>query len=407
MRILYIATNFTALTHSFITREIANLRRAGVEIDLLSLRTHTGDTGVDQPECDLTGCRQVYPVPVLKTIARALREVARRPGRMLRAVGVALVSPGDSPRDKAKLLFQLGVTASLVAEAEAARIDHIHAHFATSPTTFALFLHLLTGIPFSFTGHAADIYRNPVALVTKLRHAAGIVAISAYNLRYYRSLVSELKAEKIIHCGIDPAAFPFRERRAGGTPLTLLAVGRAVPKKGFRYLIEALALLDEAGIAWRCDLVGDGPLLEEHRALAERLGLERLRLRGPLQQPEVRRLLQNADAFVLPCIVAADGDRDGIPVALMEAMATGCPVVTTRVSGIPELVDDGRSGLLVEPGSANALAAALQRLVTEPGLAPALSRGGRDKVLREFNLEDSAQQLRAFFERLSASRSDT
>lgn len=397
MKVLYIATNFTALTHTFITREVAQLRDLGLGVELLSLRTHTGEAGVSAPECDLAGCRFAYPMPALRLVSGVLRRALRHPVRFVGAVRAATASRLDSPRTKLKLLYQLGVAAALAPEIERAGCDHIHAHFATSPATFAMFLGLLTDTPFSFTGHAADVFREPVALDTKLRLAAATRAISAHNLRHYRALAPALQRAVVIHCGVDVQRFPYRMRARAGSPLHIVALGRLVPKKGFFQLIEALALLQRRGVAWRADLIGEGPLLGQLKMKTSDAGLHNLTFTGPLQQGAVRDLLGRADACVLPCVVAPDGDVDGIPVSLMEAMASGCPVISTRVSGIPELIEDGVSGLLTPPDDATALADALQRLATEPDLAPRLSRGGRVKVEQEFNLAHAGEQLRDFF----------
>jgi colanic acid/amylovoran biosynthesis glycosyltransferase len=397
LKVLYIATNFTALTHTFITREVAELQGLGLGVELLSLRTHTGEAGVSAPECDLAGCRFAYPMPVRRLVPGVLLRALRHPLRFIRAARAATASRLDPPRTKLKLLYQLGVAAALAPEIERAGCGHIHAHFATSPTTFAMFLGLLTDTPFSFTGHAADIYRDPVALDTKLRLAAAVRAISAHNLQHYRTLVPVLPRAAVIHCGVDVQHLPYRMRSRAGVPLHIVAVGRLVPKKGFSGLIEALSLLQRRGVAWRADLIGEGPLLGLLKRQAADAGLHNLTFTGPLQQGAVRELLGRADACVLPCVVAPDGDVDGIPVSLMEAMASGCPVISTRVSGLPELIEPDVSGLLAPPGDAAALADALERLTAEPDLAPRLSRGGRAKVERDFNLAHVGEQLRDFF----------
>lgn len=398
MKILYIATNFTALTHTFITREISELRRAGHTIALLSLRTHVGEQGADEPECDLDGCRFVYPLSGGELTAGLARACAASPARVARAASLLARSSGDSLRTRSKLLYQLAAAACHAPWVAGQGIEHIHAHFASSPATFALDLHLLTGIPFSFTGHAADIFREPSALKLKLERAAGVVAISDYNRRHYRSLVPDIRRIEPVHCGIDVNRHVFRHRAAAGSPLRILAIGRCVEKKGFADLVAALALLQRRGVPWTCDLVGEGPLLPALREQAAALSLDGLHCRGALQQGAILELLDAADAFVLPCVVAADGDRDNIPVSLMEAMACGCPVVSTDVAGIPELIgDDGQYGLLVPQRSPESVCDALARLAAEPELCSRLSQAGRHRIETEFNLERTAGLLDAFF----------
>jgi glycosyltransferase involved in cell wall biosynthesis len=402
VRLLYIATNFGSLTHTFIAREVTALRRRGADVALLALRRARGAQATT-PECDLTGCHFLYPVSKLAMLAACLRLAVTRPRRWWRAVGVALGSPGDGLASRLKLLGQLAVSATAVPWVESAAPELMHAHLANPPGSYAMFLSLLTGTPFSFTGHAADLYRRPLGNVAKLRHARGAVAISEYNLRHYRSLVPDRPPVAVVHCGVRTEEFPFRPRERAGEPLQILAVGRAVPKKGFGVLLEALARLTAGGIAWRADLVGGGPLLDELTRRREELGLEPLTITGALQIDEIRRRLDAADVFVLPCIEAPDGDIDGIPVSLMEAMASGCPVVSTRVSGIPELLAGGEAGLLVDPQDPDALAAAIARLAREPGLASRLSAAGRDQVVREFEIDTEAGKLQRFFADLLAS----
>jgi len=399
VKLLYITTNFHSLTLTFVTREVNGIRALGEEVHLLSLR-RKAPYATAEPACDLSGCRYLYPVPPLRALGGVVRMLATRPRRFLGAVGLALRSRLDSPGIKLKLLYQLAASTTAVAAVESLGVQRIHAHLASPPGNVAMFLSRLTGIPFSFTGHAADLYREPECLDVKLRAARGVVCISEYNLAHYRTLAPELRDARVVHCGVDVDEFAFRPRDAVHAPLRLLAVGRAAEKKGFRHLLDALALLTERGIPWRCHVVGGGPLLEDLQRQREALGLHELELMGAQQQSVVKELLAQADAFVLPCVVARDGDIDGIPVSLMEAMAVGCPVVSTRVSGIPELVIHGETGLLADPEDPAGLADAFARLAGEPDLAARLSRAGREHVAREFNLATETAKLRDYFREL-------
>lgn len=402
MHLLYIATNFGSLTNTFIAREVSALRRRGHRVDLLALRRTTRSLAAD-PECDLSGCRYVYPAGGARLLLAVLWLALTRPHRWWGSVAAAVRAPGDPWRNRCKLLAQLAATATAVRQVEQLAPDLIHAHLANPPGSYALFLSLLTGIPFSFTGHAADLYRQPVGNILKLREAAGAVAISRHNLEHYRSLHPGLKQAAVIHCGVRSADFPYRRRQAPDGRMRILAVGRAVAKKGFPTLLRALAALDPVRHPWQAHLVGGGPQWDELVELQQELGLEALTLTGPLQQPQVRELLAEADVFCLPCTVAPDGDVDGIPVSLMEAMASGCPVVSTDVSGIGELLD-GQAGLVVPPDDSAALAAALGRLWDEPELAAGLSVQGRARIEAEFELDREAERLERFFAALLEGR---
>jgi len=389
-------TNFHSLTLTFVTREVDELRRLGYQVSLLSLRRR-GSGGATDPECDLSDCLYLHPVSRKSLLRSLLTTMVTRPGRLARALGVALTSRGDAWRTRLKLVGQLVAATVMISDVERLRVTHIHAHLASPPGSYALFLSILTGIPFSFTGHAADLYRQPEALPAKLMHCCGSVCISEYNRRFLERVLPGVKNSPIVHCGIRLGDFPFRERRLLEPPLRILAVGRAAEKKGFKYLLDALAVLDERKMLWRGHLVGDGPLLSELREQRASLGLDSLSITGSLQQSEIRKLLADADVFVLPCVEAIDGDIDGIPVALMEAMASGCPVVSTRLSGIPELIDNGRTGLLVEPEDAVGLADALEMIATDRALAARLSVQGRTHVEQCFNLELETRKLADFF----------
>ncbi|MBD3221243.1 glycosyltransferase [bacterium] len=396
MHLLYLATSFGSLTHTFIAREVSALRRRGHRVDLLALRPGTAPPASD-PECDLAGCHWVYPVSWWRVAGAALKVAVLRPGRWWRAVRAALGAPGEPLPARLKLVGQLLVTTTVLAHVERLAPAVIHAHLANPPASYAMFLSLLSGIPYTFTAHAADLYRVPLGNVQKLRQAAGAVAISRYNLRHYRDLVPGYDRAAIIHCGVPPEAFTFRPRERAGSPLHVLAVGRAVEKKGFADLLDALALLDPDRHPWRATLVGGGPLLAELQRQREALGLAALEITGPMQQNRIQALLGEADVFCLPCVEAADGDIDGIPVSLMEAMASGCPVLSTRVSGVPELLEDGRAGVLVDPHDPTAIAGGLRRLVDEPDLVQRLSLAGRARIEGGFTVDGEAARLERFF----------
>jgi len=211
MHLLYVATSFSSLTHTFIAREVTALRERGVVVELLALR-RTRKAEASNPECDVDECRYVYPVTVWQIVRSVLRLAVTRPGRWWRAVWTALSSPGDRLADRVKMLGQLMVATTATSLVETRRPDLMHAHLANPPASYAMFLSLLTGIPFTFTAHAADLYRRPVGNRTKLRLASGAIAISQYNLDHYRSLVPGYERGRIVHCGVKPTDFPFRER---------------------------------------------------------------------------------------------------------------------------------------------------------------------------------------------------
>ncbi len=406
MKLLYITTNFSSLTHTFITREVQELRKNGCDVHLLSLRDIPLVKQSKHPETDLVGMRFFYPISIPALLGSVVSFLSRKPGLFFGALKIALSDPEASAREKAKLVYQMFAAtrhADWVIEGE---YDHIHAHFASPPTAIALFLHLLTGVSFSFTGHGADLFRDCSALWTKLTHAAGVVAISDYNLKHYRKVQPALRSSEIVHCGIVLPQFPFRQRTEPGKPVRILSVGRFVPKKGFADLIQALKKLDDRGIAWHADIAGDGPLFEEMQVLAHGLNLgDKLVFQGSIHQDEVKALLDQADIFALPSVPCADGDIDGIPVSLMEAMASGCPVVSTAVSGIPELVINEETGILIPHSDPDALADGMEKLASDPGLFADLSRRGRDFIEAEFDIAGCGKKMLRYYRQISSTKS--
>ena len=261
------------------------------------------------------------------------------------------------------------VAAALADRAQRLGVRHVHAHLLHHPATAAWAMHRLTGLPFSVTVHADDLYTGPALLDAKVADARFVATISEYNRRLLHAAVPGAGRIEVIHCGVDVGTLPYRERRQ---IRRLVCVARLVRPKGHADLLRALATVVGDLPELTLDIVGDGEERESLEELARGLGLAgRVRFHGALPSPAVRRFLDLADAFVLPLRHEADGTlqtgcMDGIPVALMEAMACGLPVVTGDLGGVPELVQHERNGWLVEPCRPDAVAAALRRLAAEP-----------------------------------------
>jgi colanic acid/amylovoran biosynthesis glycosyltransferase len=252
--------------------------------------------------------------------------------------------------------------------------------------------------PFGFTCHAHDIFVNDHLLKEKIESAKVAVTISRFNVEYLAEKATPLARDrlKVVHCGVDLSALPFRGD--GREPGLIMTVGRLDAIKGFDVLIDALGELKRAGRTLRCRIIGEGPLEQDMRAQIARHGLDgSVELTGALPQAEVRKSLYAASIFALPSVVTKTGDRDGIPVSLMEAMAAGTPSVSTRVSGIPELIDDGAEGLLVPERDPSALARALARLLDDPALGERLAVAARKKVEREFDAAREARKVLDLF----------
>jgi glycosyltransferase involved in cell wall biosynthesis len=274
-------------------------------------------------------------------------------------------------------------------------VTHLHAHFAHSPAAVAYLASVAGGPSFSFTAHAKDLYTTlPRNIRIRARAARFVLTCTEANGRHLRELLENDVSVPVhvVHHGTDLERFSPARRRP--EPGLIVSVGRLVPKKGFSVLVDAMGNAAGGGLDFRCEVYGGGPMRAELEARVHRLGLEkRLSFHGARPLDDIVAAYTRAMVFVLAPAVLDNGDRDGIPNVLVEAMAAGVPVVSTRVSGIPELIDDGENGLLVEPSDANALAAAIRRVLENPRLAARLASAGRRKVEREFDVVANSRRI--------------
>ena len=377
-------------------REIAALIAAGADVRILSLKAPSEK--LVHPEAERLLARVRHPLspgPAARGRAAALLAHPRALSSLALALGRALA------RHPIELAKSLEAVARAVEQLDWVREfdpDVIHAHWASYPSTAALALGRLLGKPFGFTCHAHDIFVHDHLLREKIESAAVPVTISRYNVDWLAEQVTARARDRVtvVHCGVDLPTLPFHGD--GRQEDLIVTVGRLDPIKGFDILVDALAELKRQGRRLRCQVIGEGPL---RRALQARIDRHRLselvELLGARPQTEVRAALRAATIFTLPSLIAPSGDRDGIPVSLMEAMAAGAPVVSTRVSGIPELIDDEREGLLVSPQDARALAGALARLLDDAALRRRLALGARAKIEQEFDAAREANKLLELF----------
>jgi glycosyltransferase involved in cell wall biosynthesis len=353
-RLGYVLKVYPRLSQTFVVHELRAHERAGLPLTIFSLRTPKAeDRGVVEPPL---GAEVVY----LKG------------------------SDAELP-------------AQLAHAARARGIEHLHAHFAKLATHVARLAAAELQLPYSFTAHARDIFEqtvDPAALAERIRDAAQVVTVSRFNVDFLNEHYGRTAA--LVYNGLPLEEFPFRSP-ATRSPL-ILAVGRLIEKKGFTHLIDACGLLAAQGVPFRCDIVGDG---EEHAALAAQilqLGLEaRVRLLGPRSPGEVKTLMLEAAMLAVPCVVAGNGDRDGLPTVLLEAMALGTPCVGTDVTGIPEALTDDVTGLSALQGDAVSLAAACQRLLADAELRVRLALEARALIERRFSSEANTRRLRALW----------
>ncbi len=398
LKIAYIFVQFPKITETFNLREMLKLQEYGVALEVFSLLT-PAKTEVVHPEAQPLTSRTHYSpwLLSLRLWQTNLRFLLTRPtlylGSLTQVLGRTLTDPLLLVKTIGTF-FKSAYFAQLCVERG---VEHIHATFAAHNTTAALIISRLTGIAYSFTIDAYDLYVETSLLQLKLERADFVTTISKYNLEVIRQRYGKPLQEKT-HCiyrGIDLKRHAPPEQAPELTrPFTLICVASLNIKKGHRFLFEAVAELHGQGRALRCVIAGDGPLRKELMGLAEQLGIaNEIEFAGDLTQEQVISRLQQADCCVLPSIIGPGNRMEGIPNALMEALACELPVVSTRISGIPELVEEHRCGLLVKPEDSSELADAIAWLQDHPEQRRLFGKAGREKVRREFNIEVNIEKL--------------
>ncbi len=403
--IAYIMSRFPKITETFILNEMVALEESGLQIEVFSLVREKA--AVQHRDADRFVAKAHFPIwGSAALLAAQLYWLRRRPGQLFNMWITMLWG------NRTSLKFLLRTAAAVLAgadfarEIERCRVRHIHAHWATHATTAALVVHQLTGISFSFTGHAHDIYVNQSMLAQKVAAAAFMVTISDYNKRLVTSAIGPELGEKIqvIRCGVDTALFQPQPSKTDDRPLNILCIGRLEKKKGQMYLVEACRLLQQRGVKLICRLLGGGDDREALTSQIEMAGLSGVvELLDHQPRRVVLQMLAWADVVVMPSITLPNGKKEGIPVALMEALATGLPAVASNLSGIPELIVDGETGLLVPEKDPLALADALLRLKRDPLLRQTLGQQGRAKVISEYDLTRNTARLKVCFEQFGHS----
>jgi glycosyltransferase involved in cell wall biosynthesis len=433
--VAYVLKGFPVLSETFISSEVYRVEQTGIPLHIFVVKPR--DEREHHPVIDRIRATPDYLPPTSRISEKSrlrwllanapqfvpslVRTLRRRPKGVLAAARLAL---GESVLARSSfwswpkvsyvrdLLLALAIADRLF---HSPHIRHLHAHFAHDSTTITWLASMITGLPFSFTAHAKDIYAdrlNPRGLLPRKLHAATfVVTCTEANRRHLERMSDGTPIHRVYH-GLNDDFRRFswdcHTTRREPAQLRLLAVGRLVRKKGLDIFVEACGLLDSQGVRFEAVIIGDdddvgdkSKVSEDLRRRITRLGLEdRVRMLGQLGQREVYDHYLNASVFCLPCRVLDDGDRDGIPNVLLEAMSCGIPVVTTGVSGIPELVEHGINGLLVDEEDPGALAGAVGMLAADPELAHRLGRAGRATVNDRFDGDVLAGRLAGLFERM-------
>lgn len=404
LRIGYFLSEFPSLSQMFILREIEEIRRRG---DLeLSLFAFGGDSSGALPPQALELAKEtayffgpLCPALVLGDLWRVCRAPLRS-GRLFSRVVLGRYARLTRIRDmglaqRVALAFRIN---RFIAEAGKRGVQHIHAHFAWFNCTVAIIVAECLGIPYSVTAHAQDIYFKPEDLAEKLASARFVVTCTEFNRGHIeRQLGAAIAAKvRVNYHGI--CASEYGSAPQPGDGIGVLSVGRLVEMKGFEFLIQALAILRRRGRSIRCTIAGHGPQFERLTRLARELELEQsVSFPGFVPHERLRAMYAEHALFVLPSVTTEDGQRDGIPNVILEAMACGLPVVSTINSGIPEAVVDGETGLLVPPGDPDKLADAMERLCADAALRTRLAENGRRAVAAKFDLRRNVEDLCRIF----------
>jgi len=388
-RLAYLVKAFPRVSETFILNEILELERQGFDLRIYSM--------IDPPERlrhqvfqQVRSPITYLPNPLWRSMHRVVADHLRQMWRAPRAYFKAM-SRAISSRDS-EMIERFTQAGCLARRLEQDGITHLHAGFVHSPGSVAWVASMMTGIPFSLASHAKDLYHsNPTLLRKKLVDARVIFTCTRYNIPHLKRMAEgdRIRVRHAYH-GTDLSRFQFGTY-AQGKPPVVLAVARLVEKKGLDTLIRACARLRDRGRDFRCHIVGEGELKKELAEMIRKYKLSRVvTLEGALDQGEVLAWYRRATIFALPCVVTLNGDRDGIPNVLIEAAACGVPIVSTPVSGIPELIEDGVSGLLVPPHEPDELANAMDEMLKSVVLREKLRVNARAKVVKAFDVRRNA-----------------
>ncbi|MGE3872876.1 MAG: glycosyltransferase family 4 protein [Parvibaculaceae bacterium] len=402
-KIVIVLKGYPRLSETFIAQELRGLELSGLELTLVSMRRptdkkrHPVHDEIRAPVAYLPEYLHDEPWRVLRAWWKA------RHFRHYPAMRKAFLA--DLKRDRTRNRWRRFGQALVLAAEFPADGDWLHAHFIHTPAAVTLYASLLTGIGWSCSAHAKDIWTSPDwELAEKLEQARFVATCTRAGFDKLRSLSRDPARIHLSYHGLDLQRFgrfegerPARDGSDAADPAILMSVGRAVEKKGYSVLLEALALLPK-DLAWRFVHIGGGELLQRLEAESAALGLSgRISWLGSRAQEEVLAQYRASDLFVLPCRIASDGDRDGLPNVLVEASSQGLACVSTTISGVPELLSDDVDGLLVPPDDPRSLSGALLRVIRDPGLRTRLGAAAERRVREAFDHKTSIAQLAELF----------
>jgi glycosyltransferase involved in cell wall biosynthesis len=398
MHVGYMLRTYPRFTQTFVVNEILELEQQGVDISILSLKKPT-DGRFHESISRVRGKADYVPEFLVESPAKVARA---HWGCMRRSLRSYISAMGPMLRHRTAAHPDFMQAALALRWAKKQRIKHVHVHFGTQEATVALLASMMGDFSYSLTLHAFDIFRDNVdrrLLARKINASRFTVTVSQYNRRFMVENLPGVDPDKIrvLYNGIDLDT--FQKNEVSREPNTIMSVGRLIEKKGLVHLIRAVGHLRDRGKKVSCKIVGDGPLKSELKSEVKRLNLrDSVELTGGLSQARVREMLGETACFALPCIQAKDGNVDALPTVLLEAMACGCPCVSTRISGVPEIIDHDKTGFLVEPGDEEPLADAIGRVLDDKELHSSLSDAGRRRAESVFNVRTNVGRINEWFQ---------
>lgn len=395
-----ILSQFPEIHETFILRELVEMKQKNIDFLLFSLKK-CKDKFV-HPEAEIL-MQETHYSPFIfswRIISAFVYFLLKTP---IKLVSTVIYIIKHNYKSVELLIKSLGVLPQALLFAKimkANNIDHIHSHWATIPTTSAVIISRLLSIPYSFTAHAWDIFLNQTMLLEKLKNASFVITCTGYNKKYLDSLQKNQKnmQSEVIknYHGIDFENLPKIDKHVQKN--FIFSIGRLCEQKGFPYLIKACKILKDAGIEIQCKIVGEGPDREKLNDLIERENLhDTVSLLGLKTHEKIFELFNQAEIFVLPCVIAKNGDRDGIPNVLIEALAMKTPVVSTTVSGVPELIIKNKTGLTVNPRNSEELSVAINKLLYDKNLQDKFAQNGRELVEKNFDIKKNVAKLSDIF----------
>jgi len=399
MHIGYLGPEIPALSATFVYREIIGLRERGHQVSVYSVK----EPGSLARDVDLGEVITLYRGGASATLKDAGNAIAQKPLLSLRLIARGgkdtLVGMAENAARARALPWHTLVGLKLGRLLQASGVEHLHIHFAHFPTQIGMVAAAYAEIPFSLMGHANDLYEVPLLLKEKAERSRSFTTISDYNRRMLIEAGLPASQLAIVRCGVPALPTDLPERSPTWAPV-IGSVGRLVQKKGMKELVQAFAELRHDHPGAKLEIIGDGPEREDIAALLKSHDLDADSvLKGPLPNTEVADWLSGLDLFVLACREDDRGDKDGIPVALMEAMRAGVPVVSTELTGIPELIVPNETGRLAQPADASSLAEAMRAAFTNPEITETLRQNALQHLHNEFSLDVNLSRLEAIFDR--------